>query len=737
MTSGEAESIRRGPSEVLPAAQKVMESLSENLPEILWRHRWMILLITAAILGAAFVYLQRATPLYTSTSRIYVEQTGPRAFERDASGMVTRWTTYLYTQAELLKGTETLTAALNAPGMGGLQVFAEAGNPVGALRRNLDVVVGKKDEIINISFTCPFPEEAATVVNAVVDAYITGHNKRKSSLSGEVVKILREERGKREAELQEKRQKTLEFELQNEGLVYGTDRDNNLVLRTLERLQLALTEAQLTTLDSKAFLETCEKMADDPSRLREYVEAQRFRGSYVLAVTQGTLLQGDLQRLERERADVLQRLKSDTPAIAALDAGIARLRQQIVEADKEFAMAQLLVAKEQLLAAQQRENQVRARFEQQSQKAVQLNAQLAQYEILRTDYERTKNFCDILDDRIRVLNVDPQMGTLNVEILEAARPSAAPSRPQKTRVMTMALCLGLFTGVGFSLQREWRDQRLRSAQEISELLGLPILGSIPSMASSKQTPATRGQKVQIDPESHEAEAFRTVRTAMFYRAPKEKVKTILVTSPGAGEGKSTVVSNLAITIANAAQKVVVIDADLRRPRQHVFFGVDHKARGVSAVVAGRITLAEAVEATGIENLSLLTCGPTVSNPGDVINSENFAQIVQQLAEEYDRVIVDCPPVVAVADAQVLSGLCDATVLVVRAQMSTRRVSLQAHNSLVGVDARILGVVVNDVPLKGGRYGYYGYGYGYYGEYRDRDNGQRRSRRILRSRQEAT
>jgi capsular exopolysaccharide synthesis family protein len=224
---------------------------------------------------------------------------------------------------------------------------------------------------------------------------------------------------------------------------------------------------------------------------------------------------------------------------------------------------------------------------------------------------------------------------------------------------------------------------------------------------------------------------------MFYRAPKEKVKTILVTSPGAGEGKSTVVSNLAITVANAAQKVVVVDGDLRRPRQHVLFSVNHEPKGVSAVVAGRLTLAEAVEATGIENLSLLTCGPTVSNPGDVINSENFAQIVRQLAEEYDRVIVDCPPVVAVADAQVLSGLCDATVLVVRAQMSTRRVSLQAHNSLVGVDARILGVVVNDVPLKGGRYGYYGYGYGYYGEYRDRDNGQRRSRRILRSRQEAT
>jgi succinoglycan biosynthesis transport protein ExoP len=733
MTSGEAESIRPGLSEAMPVAQKMVEGLSENLPEILWRYRWTILLITVLMLVVAFIYLQRA---YTSTSRIYVEQTGPRAFERDASGVVTRWTTYLYTQAELLRGTETLAAALRSPSLAGLQTLAEAGNPIGALRRNLEVVVGKKDEIINVSFTCPFPEEAAGIVNAVVDAYITAHNKRKSSLVAEVVKILREERAKREEELQEKRQKILEFELKSEGLAYGTDRDNNIVLRTLERLRLALTEAELATLDSKAFLETCRKMVHEPSKLREYVEAQRLRNTYLIAASQTMVLRGDLQRLERERADVLQRLKPDTPAIAALDAGIQRIRQQILEADKEFAVTQLLVAEEQYLAAQQKEAELEAHFEQQRQKAVVLNGQLAQYDVLRGDYERTKNFCEILDDRIRVLNVDPQMGALNVEILEAAQPSAAPSKPQKTRVMAMALCLGLFTGVGFALQREWRDQRLRSTQEISDLLGLPILGSIPSIASSKQTPAQRGQKVRVDPESREAEAFRTVRTAIFYRAPKEKVKTILVTSPGSGEGKSTIVSNLAITIANAAQRVVVIDADLRRPRQHVLFSVDHKAKGLSAVVADQMTLAEAVEPTGVENLSLLTCGPTVSNPADVINSEGFARIVRQLAEEYDRVIVDSPPVVAVADAQILSGLCDATILVVRAQQSTRRVSLQAHNSLTGVDARILGVVVNDVPLKGGRYGYYG-GYGAYGEHRDRDNGKHRSRRILRSRQETT
>ncbi len=738
MISGEAESIRPGPSEATPSVRKAAESLSENLPESLWRRRWTILLTTVLMLAVAFVYLQRATPLYTSASRIYVEQAGPRAFERDASGVVTRWSTYLFTQAELLRGTETLSSALKSPVMARLQTLAQAGNPVAVLRRGLDVEVGKKDEIINVAFTCPYPEEAAAIVNAVVDAYITSHNKRKSSLSAEVVKILQEERTKRDRELQTKRQSILDFELQNEGLVYGTDRDNNIVVRTLERLRLALTEAELATLDSKSFLETCKKMIDDPSKLREFVEAQRFRNTYMVATSLTAVLRGDVQRLERERADVLQRLKPDTPAIAALDAGIERIRQQIHEADKEFAVAQLLVAEEQFLAAQQRQKELEAHFELQRQKAVGLNAQLAQYDVLRGDYDRTKSFCDILDDRIRVLNVDPQMGSLNVEIIEAAEPSGSPSRPQRGRTMAMALSLGLFAGVGIALQREWKDQRLRSTQEISDLLGLPILGTVPSMASSsKQTPATRGQKVRIDPESREAEAFRTVRTAMFYRAPKEKVRTILITSPAMGEGKSTVASNLAITIASASQKVVLVDADLRRPQQHVLFGIDHKIKGLSSFLADKMTLEEAIEPTGIENLSILTCGPTVSNPAEIINSDNFTRLVRRLADEYDRVIIDSPPVIAVADAQILAGLCDATILVVRAQTSTRRVSLQAHNTLASVSARILGVVVNDVPLKGDRYGYYGgYGY-YYGEHGDSHDGKRTRRRTVRHRQETT
>lgn len=706
MRNGMTNGRNAGGAEPIPASG-MLDDLSGSFRQILWSHFWTILLPMILALLIGWTYLDRATPRYTSTARIYVEQTGPTILERNASGVITRWDSYLYTQAELLRSTEIFSAVMQSPALAHLRTFTEGESPTAVLRNGLTVEVGKKDDIITVSFTCAYPQDAADIVNAVVDAYIVSHNRRKSSLSAEAVKILGDERAKREKELDDKRQRLAAFELQNEDLVFGADRDNNVILRSLERTRLVLTEAEVTTLDSKAFYDTCLRMKDAPSKLREYAEAQRGKGGYVTAAGQAASLQGDLQRLERERTDCLQRLKPDTPGIAALDAEIAQLRQQIVTLDQEFAAVQLAVAEEQFLAARKRQETLAGYFEQQRRSAAVLSNQLTQYALLQSDYQRTKNFCDTLDDRIRVLGVDPQVGGLSVDILEAAQVPTSPSWPRPTKTVGLALCMGLFIGIGLALQSEWKDKRLRSTEEISDLLELPILGVVPSMASPNQTSAIRGQKVRISPDSREAEAFRCLRTAIFHRAPKGKARTILVTSATTNEGKSTVVGNLAIAMAHAGQKVVVVDANLRRPGQYALFSMNPNGRGITAVVAGKMSLDEAIVKTKIDNLHILTSGPAVPNPAEMIDSDSFAQILKTLADQYDRVIVDSPAVLAVSDAQILAARCDATVLVIRAQASSRKLSVQAQSRLDSVDARMLGVIVNDVRVKGNDYGYCG------------------------------
>jgi capsular exopolysaccharide synthesis family protein len=252
-------------------------------------------------------------------------------------------------------------------------------------------------------------------------------------------------------------------------------------------------------------------------------------------------------------------------------------------------------------------------------------------------------------------------------------------------------------------------------------------GSKVAPISEKQDIVTRGQKVYLASKSVVAEAYRTIRTAVFFGAPKGEAKTILVTSPAPGDGKSTIVSNLAIAMAQAGQKTLVLDGDFRRPVQHKIFEIDQN-KGLSSVLAGRLTVDEAVQPGPVKGLDILCRGPEVPNPSELLNSDVFAEILKNLSERYDRIIIDSPPVTPVADSQILGALCNVTVLVLRAEKSTRRISQQARDALLSVGARILGVVVNDVSPKRGYYGYYsgygrygGYGgYGYYSYYGDRE-----------------
>jgi capsular exopolysaccharide synthesis family protein len=238
-------------------------------------------------------------------------------------------------------------------------------------------------------------------------------------------------------------------------------------------------------------------------------------------------------------------------------------------------------------------------------------------------------------------------------------------------------------------------------------------------AEAAQSVVARGQNVRLRPKSVVAEAYRTIRTAVFFGVPKGQAKSILVTSPAPGDGKSTLVSNLAIAMAQAGQRTLVIDCDFRRPMQHKIFEVGCE-KGLSSVLSGSGNPDESIQAGPVSGLDLLSCGPEVPNPSELLNSDLFVAVLNRLCEEYDRVIIDSPPVTPVADSQILGAVCDITLLVLRAEKSTRKLSQQARDSLLSVGGHLLGAIVNDVSRRRGHYGYgrYGYyaGYGYYGHY---------------------
>ncbi len=686
--------------------------VSDSLFEVIWRHRWVVLICVIAALAAGFIYILNATPIFTSTSRIYVEQSGPKIIE-DSQGIMTQSKNYLYTQAELLKSTPIVAAAMDQTGIRQLRSFTEIDNPVAYLKKMLDVQVGKKDDILSVAFDSPYPAEAAQVVNTIVDAYITYNATQKKSSAGEVLKILQTQKDKAVSELDKKREQMLAYQKENPSLTFQTSQ-GNIIIERLGKLSEALTTAELKTVEAHSAYEAVKQFMNDPEKLRKFVEAQRARSLYVYGSSEISRLQTEKQELELQFADARKQLTADHPAVAALADKIEDIRSRMVEVDKQYADSLLAVANQDYLSAQESEKQIRDYFEKQRQEALSLNEKVLQYQIFQTDAQRAEDLIAILDDRIKQINVTEDTGALNISILETAALADKPSKPQKARILAMALVIGLMLGGGLSLVRDWLDTRLRSADEISAILGVPVLGTVPHM-SQKESVTQRGRKVLLDSASGISEAYRTIRTSVFFGAPDGQAKTLLVTSPAPGDGKSTLVSNLALTMAQAEQNTLIIDADIRKARQHEIFTLSDKS-GLTSVLAGQQTLESCLCKTKVENLHVLPAGPEVPNPSEMLNSAAFNKLMQELKGRYDRIIIDSPPVMPVTDARILGALCDKTVLVLRAEKSTRKASQQARDGLLAVGSSLLGVVVNDITSTHSRYGYYsGYGYGkYYG-----------------------
>jgi polysaccharide biosynthesis transport protein len=696
-----------GEIEMLPSAGM----MPENVALILWRSRWIVLATTVAALATALIYVTKATPIYTSTSRIYVEQSGPKIFTEREEGVMTQSKNYLYTQAELLKSTPILSTTFENPDLQKMQTFFGVDNAVSYMKNVLDITVGKRDDILSISFDSPYPAEAAQVVNAVVEAYIKYQETRKKSTSADILKILQAAKDKYSEELTQKLKAMADFKNDHPALALESQQGNNIINIELDRWSTALTEAQKDASESRSFYESTKKMIDDSVTLKRFVEAQRARGAGGARDSEEADLKSRLAQLQNRRADRLRRITSDHPAVKALDAEIADLRSQIARLDKEFAQSQLAVAEQQYLDAKERESDFARRYQEQSQQAIELNKQLTQYRLLESNWDRAQKEYDSVVQQYKNVDVTADVGALNITILEYARPADTPSRPQKSRYMAIALVMGLMLGGGLGLLRNFMDQTLRSADEISAVLGMPVLGVVPSM-SRRESVVNRGQKTHLDSNSQWAEAYRTIRTAVFFSAPKGEAKTILITSPTPGDGKTTLASNLGIAMAQAGQKVLIVDADFRKPMQHRIFQLNHKERGLSNILVGISTFGEAIQRTNVEGLDLLACGPSVPNPAEILNSESFAGLLERLTEKYDRIVLDSPPVMPVTDAQILGALCHVTLLVLRAEKSTRKVGQQARHGLLSVGAHVLGVIVNDVPKKG-RFSYYGsYGYSY-------------------------
>ena len=429
--------------------------------------------------------------------------------------------------------------------------------------------------------------------------------------------------------------------------------------------------------------------------------------------------------LTKQRDSLMVRLTPGHEDVKAVDQAISRTKRELQDASALYLQA--LQTRLQALEDNIREARAQAdRFPPLAAEQARLTANVrtmqATYDNLLAQYQLAR------------INQSAETGTVRI-IDEAPLPTFAVS-PNRKRAVILAAAIGLLLGIGAAVLLEKLDDSIKSPEELQERLDIAVLGLIPAIRSSdvnltaaaRDNTAANRLVTHADPRSPVAESYRSLRTNLAFTRARQELRTIVMTSPGPADGKSTTVANLAITFAQQGQRTLLVDGDLRRAVIDKTFAVK-RSPGLTDVLVGNVPLADAVQATEVPNLFVLTSGHLPPNPSELLGSPAMRQVVGEAKSQFDMVLFDSPPLLAVTDAAVLSGVADGTILIARMHKTNRAAVSRAMSNLRAVRAPVLGAVLNDVRSgRGGSYG--GYGYYYYAYYGSESNGNGRPASVM-------
>jgi capsular exopolysaccharide synthesis family protein len=459
-----------------------------------------------------------------------------------------------------------------------------------------------------------------------------------------------------------------------------------------------------------------------------------------------TQLRAQLDRLEAEREQLLLTMSESDQQVVDLDDRIAEARDDywsatvtaggatvdLGVAERWQNLGNTLAQKREALRTASGKVQyyknALGNYKNQHPQILEHAAELAKHQRLVELDNRAIAF--LVEEREKA-QIKKATETAGMKVIDPPRLPAAPL-PKRTKILVvMGALVGLLLGVGAAYALEYFDNSIRKPDDITKTLGLTVLGSIPQIrVSDNSRPSvassmfkggsddagdTTGISAKVithlAPKDPISEAYRTLRTNLQFARLDHPLRSLLISSSGPKEGKSLTVVNLATAFAQMGEKTIVVDADMRRPVQHNLTGLEREP-GLSDVLTGTLPLDRAIQETEVENLYLLPGGPSVANPAELLASSKMSDVVDHLSEQFAMVILDTPPVVAVTDAAVLSSKVSGTVLVCRWGVTDRSLAMHAADLLRKVNARVVGVVLNNIDVYH-RYGSYGHYYHYY------------------------
>jgi succinoglycan biosynthesis transport protein ExoP len=606
--------------------------------------------------------------------------------------------------------------ATNEPGIESPRTPEESeklGPFVGMIAGGLRAEQVKETRTLKVSYSHTNPAFAAAVTNCVAQTFIDRSFERKTEKFTTASDWLDRTTRELKARVEQSEQELANYTRSHN--IFSLEGKETLTTEKLSRLHDQATRAETERILKQSIYE--EVKAGRVSQLPA-----------AFADAKLTSLQTKLEGLQAEANRLATRYGPENPQVIETAQAIKTTREQL-EANRQ-ALEQKLKSEYELTLRD--EQSLKTALQQAKSEAVQQNQDAIQFGILKQEVDTAKSLYTDFLQKTSQAKVQAHQQHNNLQLIQPARVPKGPINSGPSRAILMGFLMSLAAGVGLAYFLEFLDNTVKSVEDVSRYVRLPALGVIPAisangsgrlsngkkrkrllagngMKSAKQT--TRADAMVLDNRSTAAEAYRAVRTSMLLSAAGHPPKIMLITSGQAGEGKTTTAVNTAISLTQLGASVLLIDCDLRRPSIHKLLGVEH-TRGLSTYLSRDVKVDGLIQKAMVPNLSVLPCGPLPPNPAELISSERMKELLRLMAERYDHVLIDSPPLMNVTDPIILSSLVDGVILVIHGGKTSRAVTARARQELMNVGAKVFGVVLNNVDLRHDGYNDYYY-YRYY------------------------
>jgi polysaccharide biosynthesis transport protein len=700
---------------------------------VIWRRRALVFFgVVVGMLAGVLFYLQRA-PTYQSQARIVVFQKRidqlPTSNGPNSNAPALHMEQYVSTQEKILTSHIVWDPAasrlkregqLKMPPPGDDYLFfIDSGLKVA---RDKDVNTGVTNNVLNIAFKGPSPEDAKRVVEAIIEGY-------KESLKHEGIGATDEQFNLVVAGLQACQTRLEEKRKEYKKLHDGIREKNTLMLSDL-KMRVNTNEIERSTLfKEKINLETRMQL------IREGIAANvdkdtlmrlfQMSGRKELLPDNPRSVEDITFALMLQEKELLERVGEQHPDVVSLRTRIAfitdKLGKQIKTPDpikdQNPLDVYVNVLKNDLKAVELKSERIKTELVEDRQAIYNLSEFQDREKEVKDAVDEFAKQVQEFENRKRLLELTRDAPLYDARVMTPAAVGGKVS-PLLPSTLALASVFGLLLGVVLAYLAEMSDKSFRSVEEVRQRLGLTVIGQVPALTPYEpsvieQNPVDPMLVVHHAPKSIQAEAYRGVRTSLYFSTRGKGHQVIQVTSPNPGDGKSTLAANLAASIAQSGRKVILIDADFRKPRVHKIFGLGKAEVGLASVIAGEAELESAIYSCEVPGLSILPCGPRPANPADLLTSALFSEILDEIKKDYDFVLIDTPPMLAVSDPSVVAPRVDGVILTIRLVKNSRPMAEQAKERLTILGANVLGVVVNGMDELRGAYGYgYGYSYGY-------------------------